>query len=236
MRRVDSRPAILYIHPVGDDDAADRPAAAPGGRRFDIVAVVHDDSGEERAELAGVLRRVAGGRARAIVVPTLRSVAGSLRELVAVLDWLQAAGADLVALDVALDTGSASGRRLAATLREIAGWERRPGPGRRGRGRPGLARGAPELAERITKLRERGLSLQAIADALNAEGVPTPRGGAAWRPSSVQAALGYRRPRRPAPELPPPPPQPAGSPARRRHPPQRSPGPPAPPHRPGPRG
>lgn len=36
-----------------------------------------------------------------------------------------------------------------------------------------------------------------------------PRGGAEWRPSSVQAALGYRRPRRPAPGGPPlPPPRP----------------------------
>jgi hypothetical protein len=38
------------------------------------------------------------------------------------------------------------------------------------------------------------MTLQAIADQLNAEGVPTLRGGALWRPSSVQTALGYRRP------------------------------------------
>ena len=38
-----------------------------------------------------------------------------------------------------------------------------------------------------------GLTLQAIADALNEEGVPTPRGGAKWRPSSVQTAAGYKR-------------------------------------------
>ena len=38
------------------------------------------------------------------------------------------------------------------------------------------------------------MTLQAIADALNADGVPTLRGGAMWRPSSVQRATGYRRP------------------------------------------
>jgi hypothetical protein len=38
------------------------------------------------------------------------------------------------------------------------------------------------------------MTLQAIADQLNAEGVPTLRGGAKWRPSSIQATLGYRRP------------------------------------------
>jgi hypothetical protein len=38
--------------------------------------------------------------------------------------------------------------------------------------------------------------LQAIADRLNEEGVPTVRGGAKWRHSSVQTAAGYvRRPR-----------------------------------------
>jgi hypothetical protein len=38
------------------------------------------------------------------------------------------------------------------------------------------------------------LTLQAIADELNEEGIPTPRGGTKWRPSSVQAAVGYKRP------------------------------------------
>lgn len=226
------RTAIVYTRPVGGG-APDRELAVGVDDRFDVVAVVHDDSGEERVKLAGVLRGVASGGASAIVAPKLRSVAGSLRDLVALLDWLETAGADLVALDVGLDTGSASGRRFAATLREIAGWEREPGPGQRGRGRPGLAHEAPELVGRIAALRDGGLSLQAIAEALNAERVPTPRGGAEWRPSSVQAALGYRRPRRSAPGLPPaPPPGPRG---RHQHPRPGPPGPPASPHRPRPR-
>jgi hypothetical protein len=37
------------------------------------------------------------------------------------------------------------------------------------------------------------MTLQAIADRLNEDGVPTVRGGAKWRHSSVQAAAGYRR-------------------------------------------
>jgi hypothetical protein len=44
-------------------------------------------------------------------------------------------------------------------------------------------------------MRSAGMSLRAIADRLNAEGVPTVRGGRQWRPSSVQTAAGYRRPR-----------------------------------------
>lgn len=44
------------------------------------------------------------------------------------------------------------------------------------------------------QLRSTGMTLQAIADHLNAHNVETVRGGTVWRPSSVQTALGYRRP------------------------------------------
>jgi anti-sigma regulatory factor (Ser/Thr protein kinase) len=49
------------------------------------------------------------------------------------------------------------------------------------------------LKARIRKMRASGMTLQAIADRLNADGVPTLGGGARWRPSGVQAAAGHRR-------------------------------------------
>lgn len=52
----------------------------------------------------------------------------------------------------------------------------------------------PELRERITGMRASGMTMQAIADALNADGVPTARGAGTWRVSAVQTALGYKRP------------------------------------------
>ena len=52
----------------------------------------------------------------------------------------------------------------------------------------------PELVERITAMRAANMTLSAIAAQLNAEGVPTLRGGKKWRPSNISAALGYRRP------------------------------------------
>jgi hypothetical protein len=55
---------------------------------------------------------------------------------------------------------------------------------------------APAVRERVAAMRAANMTLQAIADTLNAEGVPTMRGGARWRPSSVQTVLGYRRPTR----------------------------------------
>jgi len=144
-----------------------------------------------------VFERIASGLQETLEVERLRDVAGSLRQLVALLDWLGEAGADLLARDVGLDTRTPEGRRTTALLREIAAWEpERP------RGRPGLASHAPDTARRIAELREQGLSLNAIAAGLNAEGIPTPRGGAEWRASSVQAALGYRRPPPPPPGAP----------------------------------
>ena len=203
------RTAIVYVPAVEVGPLASEDTVADG-HELQIVAVVHD-RGRARSGLAEALERLAAGEATTLLTARLGTLAGSLRELVALLDWLAAGELDLVALDVGLDTGSRSGRRTVGLLREIAGWERAPGPAGAPRGRPGLAAHAPRLSERIAAMHARGLSLQAIADRLNAEDVPTPRGGALWRPSSVQAALGYRRPRPPVPGAPPlPPPRAAG--------------------------
>ena len=106
-----------------------------------------------------------------------------------------------------LDTNEPGGRLAASTLIEVSGWERERVSERTHNGlqaalaghRRGRAAVAdyPELREEITQMRARGMTLQAIADRLNEEGVPTVRGGAKWRPSSVQAAAGYKRRRRP---------------------------------------
>ena len=197
------RTAVAYRCPVEPGVTLEQVAAASG---LEVVALVGHEDGMDRGGLGLALEHIALGEASTLVTPRLGALAGSLRELLALLDWLEAVGADLVVLDVGLDTGSRSGARTVGVLREIDRWERDPGPGRPPRGRPGLAAQSPDLGQRITAMRERGLSLQAIADALEADAVPTPRGGSRWRPSSVQAALGYRRPRLPLKGAPPPPP------------------------------
>ncbi len=183
------------VHYLGGSGSA---APASAGAALNVVATVADDESAPRSGLARALELLRAGAASTLLVDELRTAARSARELVELLDWLDAAGADLVALDVGLDTGARASRSALALVREIDRWEGE-GDVDRPRGRPGVRARVPELAERIAELRALGLSLQAIAEALEADGVPTPRGGAQWRPSSVQSALGYRRPRPPAP-------------------------------------
>jgi len=46
------------------------------------------------------------------------------------------------------------------------------------------------VSGRIRAERKDGATFQEIADRLNDEGVPTPRGGKEWRPSSLTSVLG----------------------------------------------
>jgi hypothetical protein len=213
-----SRPTVVYLGP-------NEAVAAPPGR-LTPVASFADSGADEHDGLQPALAAIAAGQANTLFVPRLAYVASSLGELLRLLQWLDEAGSSLVAADIDLDTAKHSGRRAISLLQEIDRWGREGDHRRRPRGRPGLRSGAPELAERIAALHHDGLSLRAIADRLNAEGVPTPRGGSSWRPSSVQSALGYRRPRPPGPGASPPPPP---------HPPHERPRPPKPGPKPGPR-
>src|SRR4029453_9339693 len=106
----------------------------------------------------------------------------------------------LVALDLDLDTSTPQGRQVARTLIALGNGERgsaqaaqNGGAEARIHGRPAL-KDHPDLVERISTMRSANMTLQQIADQFNADGIPTLRGGKQWRPSSIQAALGYRRP------------------------------------------
>jgi peptidoglycan hydrolase-like protein with peptidoglycan-binding domain/DNA invertase Pin-like site-specific DNA recombinase len=161
----------------------------------------------KRPGLMYAIERVAKGEASCIVVSELNRLSHSAVDLSRVLDTLARTNGRLVVMDVGLDTASDAGRIAANSLLRVGSWERRRvlestrkglAAARARRAAAGLpaVEDIPALKERILEMRGEGMTLQAIADQLNDEGVPTMRGGQLWRPSSVQAALGYRRPRR----------------------------------------
>ncbi len=175
---------------------------------WELAEVVTDrESGRglERPGLAYAMEQIAEGKARGLVVSDLRRLSRSIVDLGRLMEWFRDAGAGLIALDLGVDTSTPAGQEVAATLITLGDWEseriaRRTRSGMaevraagRPAGRPAVG-DRPDLVDRITAMRAAGMTLQAIANQLNNEGVPTLRGGVMWRPSSVQAALGYRRP------------------------------------------
>jgi peptidoglycan hydrolase-like protein with peptidoglycan-binding domain/DNA invertase Pin-like site-specific DNA recombinase len=180
-----------------------------GWRLLEVVRDVEETrvKGLDRPGLTYALQRMASGEASCIVVSQLRRLSPSAADLGRILEFIARHRGRLVALDVDVDTALPAGRKAANVLISVGAWERQR-VGQRTRkgleaarakghriGRPAVD-DVPELKERIAAMRASGLTLQAIADRLNEEGVPTLRGGEKWRPSSVQAAVGYRRPPR----------------------------------------
>lgn len=184
-------------------------------RRLRLVELVNErepTNGKalSRPGLAYALERISSGAAAGLIVSELSRITRSAAELGKLIEWLGQAGARLVAAGEALDTDEADGRLAANLLVEIGRWEfaRLSERTRNGleaarrndrcTGRPTVV-DYPALRERIRKMRAAGMTLQAIADQLNEEGIPTVRGGTKWRHSSVQSAAGYHRPSRSTP-------------------------------------
>ena len=198
-----------------DPELLERQAAAIerfcARRGWELLHVVRDvenghPKGLERPGLLYALERLAEGEASCLVVSELERLSRSAADLGRIVEWIEERDGRLVAIDLRLDTGSANGRLTARTLVAVGEWEGRriadqtkkglaAARARRGSaGRPAVE-DRPALKERIVQMRADGMTLQAIANQLNAEGVPTLRGGSQWRPSSVQSAAGYRRPK-----------------------------------------
>ena len=172
-------------------------------RGWQLVRVEGDVRTGRTLRRPGLLRAFAAcrrGEADAVVAARLDRLTYSAVDLARLVADASDAGVGVVALDVDLDLASETGARTAVVLREAASWHEAPLArarsvlsGRldegeaRPRGRPSSTPDA--LAARIRELRASGRTLQSICDLLNAEGVPTPRGGTHWRPSSLRAIL-----------------------------------------------
>jgi peptidoglycan hydrolase-like protein with peptidoglycan-binding domain/DNA invertase Pin-like site-specific DNA recombinase len=199
----------LDPHGEGEDFRAQAEAIVSECKRrnLPLLQVVRErepnhDQGRDRPGLNYALRRISAGEAQGLVVAELSRLGGSAAELGEVLDCLSRSRARLVAAAEGLDTAEQAGELAGRVLIQVSDWEHtRRGEhaptgleAARRKGQPSVADN-PELQRRIARMRAEGMSLRAIANRLNEEGVPTVRGGAKWRASSVQAATGYHRPR-----------------------------------------
>src|SRR3954451_6999844 len=178
-----------------------------GTRGWRLAGLVHDADAGTGSDLgpaiAQGIERIANGDTSCLLVIDLGCVCRSVARLGGILDALDRVGGRLVSLRPSIDTGTDSGREAARVLLAVTRWEQ---SWRADRSRRGLAAARAkgtikpaiddDLKRRIERMRSGGMTLQAIADELNDAGVPTVRGGSTWRKSSVQSAVGYRRPAR----------------------------------------
>lgn len=175
---------------------------------WDLVALIRDEgaSGKDlnRPGIREALAMV--HEADSLVVAKLDRLTRSLVGLSDLLDWGKRNRLGLIALDLGLDTSTETGRLVARIMASVGEWEReriadrtrqaaavRRAQGRQ-MGRAGVRDTMPDVANLIAGLRAQGRTWQQIADRLNADRVPTVRGGSRWRVSSVQSAAGYVRP------------------------------------------
>ena len=179
-----------------------------GAELVGIEADVRSGRTLRRPGLRRALDACRGGRADGIVVARLDRLTYALGDLAELVRDASLGGFAIVSLDPDVDLASEGGRAVSEVLAVAATWVPRglgeracviarrgrgeaiEGAGGRGPGRP--ASPPPEVARRIRALRADGLTLQAICDVLNAEAVPTPRGGRLWRPTSLRAVLRER--------------------------------------------
>lgn len=181
--------------------AAQRAAIeAECARKGWVLSAVFTDAGVsaktlDRPALADALALLAAGGAAALVVAKVDRLSRSVLDFSTLLARAEQQRWAVVALDLGLDMSTPTGALMASIVAAVSEYERRL-IGQRTKdalaarkaagvtlGRPRLL--APELAADIRAQRAAGMTLQGIADRLNAAGTLTPT-GRPWTPTLVR--------------------------------------------------
>jgi DNA invertase Pin-like site-specific DNA recombinase len=152
----------------------------------------------KRPELQRALRMLRDGEASVFMATKLDRISRSTKDVLELAELAKAQGWKMIvtAGDLQLDTTTAYGEMILTTLAMLATFERRMiqervTSGIEARRLEGDPRGyvQPELEARIVEMyRAGGTSMGKIAARLNAEAVPTARGGV-WAPVTVKRVL-----------------------------------------------
>jgi DNA invertase Pin-like site-specific DNA recombinase len=173
-------------------------------RGWDLEIIADEGESGSKIDRPGLLiakDALARGEAQALIV------AKQDRLMRSSLGWAQIVSQSkdqkwsLICLDINLDTASPMGECLGSILAAVAQFDlasirQRTKDALAVKKAQGYRLGRPatmpdETRARIHALRNSGVTLQGVADTLNAEGIPTARGGLKWYASTVQKAIAY---------------------------------------------
>ena len=181
---------------------AQRAAIAAEAERRGWEVTWKEDPGKsgrslERPAVREALAMLAAGEASALVVSKLDRLTRSVHDFSGLLTTAARECWGVIMLDLGVDTTTPAGKLVANVVAAVAEWERdmialRTREGLAAARAKGVRLGRPPLvtrdtAESVLRMRAEGLTYRAIADRLNAEGVPTVAGGAKWHPNSVRS-------------------------------------------------
>jgi DNA invertase Pin-like site-specific DNA recombinase len=132
-------------------------------------------------------------------VAKLDRLSRSVLDLAGLLDRSRRDGWGLILLDLDLDTTTAAGKLVAHLMSAVAEFERQRISERTSEAlaqarKRGVQLGRPRVIsdaviQRITHERDRGLTLQQIADGLNSDGISPAHHGREWYHSTVRSIL-----------------------------------------------
>lgn len=198
--RVSTSEQEVSGHSLDDQETVLRALATSRG--WDVIVVREVGSGKSltaRPLLTEVLRGLDSGVINVLMAVRLDRLSRSVTDFSGLMDRAERHGWDLHVADLGLDTSTPSGRLVAQVLAATAEHERRligerTREGLRAAKSKGVRLGRPqsvptEVRHEVQTARENGLSLRAIAEDLNARGVPTAHGGRQWHASTVRSLL-----------------------------------------------
>jgi DNA invertase Pin-like site-specific DNA recombinase len=167
----------------------------------DVRFIVDDGQSAVSLDRPGIqqaLAALASGETDVLVAAKLDRLSRSLLDFASLMQRSRREGWTLIALDLGVDTSTAAGEMVANVMASFAQFERRliaerTSAALQAAKRRGQRLGRPvslpdDVRERIARERANGATLQAIADGLNRDQVPTVNSGP-WTTSNVQKVL-----------------------------------------------
>jgi site-specific DNA recombinase len=186
-------------------------AVVQGAELLEVITDAESAKSLDRPGMARLLAMVDRGEVQTVIITKLDRITRSVVDLGTLLERFKKHDVSLVSMAESLDTGSAAGRLVMNIMASVSQWEREAIAERTATALQfkkrhlrvfnhtpyGFTRNGDSLVpcpdeqatiSRVKAWRAAGRTLQAIADVLNEEAVPTKR-GSEWAPQTVSNVL-----------------------------------------------